>query len=179
MSVVIIMAAWWKGKKILYFFFFGAFSFVLLFCMLAFPMLLYNFTLHASSFAFGRKDFIGGHAPLTFFLILLWHFIFISWHFTFSCLFVLDVVRQKPSDVFSTQSKNVLSESFDWMKYKSKQQAVEYIQCLSCSQRWNINEERVSFVRGVGDTFILCRALDVRLSGDNNEWKGDEVKIIK
>lgn len=69
--------------------------------------------------------------------------------------------ERKPSD---NAVENVLSENFDWMKYKSKQQAVEYIQCLSCSQRWNINEEYRS--SGVGDTFIFCVPLDVRLSDE-------------
>lgn len=46
-----------------------------------------------------------------------------------------------PTDGVQYAVENVLSENFDWMKYKSKQQAVEHIQCLSCSQRWNINEE--------------------------------------
>lgn len=71
------------------------------------------------------------------------------------------VLLQLPcSMIFSTQSKTCSrfgriwvgererergGKNFDWMKYKSKQQAVEYIQCLSCSQRWNINEsERIS-----------------------------------
>lgn len=57
-------------------------------------------------------------------------------------------------------------KNFDWMKYKSKQQAVEYIQYLSCSQRWNINERasvctcRVSrSYSGVEKNYILSFSL--------------------
>jgi hypothetical protein len=72
-----------EEDSLLFLLFFWGFSFVRS-VLLASPMLLYNFTLHASSFAFfGRNHFVVGHAPLissSFDLTLQTHYVTLYLH---------------------------------------------------------------------------------------------------